>query len=144
MKKLLFVLFFALPVFAANAQQDSSATEGVDVEFNAVQQEARFPGGLPAWRKYLEQNLNVDLADSCIVIPKGRKSARQTVVVSFKVDKTGKITDVKAENASEVHPRLAAEAVRVIKNGPDWLPAEQDGKKVIYRQRQSITWVVSN
>ncbi|MEY3507070.1 MAG: hypothetical protein RIR44_302, partial [Bacteroidota bacterium] len=35
------------------------------------------------------------------------------------------------------------EAVRVIKKGPSWKPAVQNGRNVIYRHRQSITFMVS-
>lgn len=140
MKKILFAIAFLLVAGTSDAQSDTSAE---DVVFHSVQVEAYFPGGIGAWRKYLEQNLNVDLADSCLIIPKGQKSVRQTVVVSFRVGKDGKITDVVADNYKDVHPLLAAESVRVIKNGPNWVPAQQDGKRVIYRQRQSITWVVT-
>ena len=142
MKQILFIALFASICFSVSAQKDSSTAEDVDVEFETVQVEAQFPGGLTAWRKYLEQNLDVELADSCLIIPKGKKSVKQTVVVSFRVDKNGKITDVKAENKKDVHPLLAAEAVRVIKNGPDWIPAQHKNRRVIYRQRQSITWVL--
>jgi protein TonB len=36
------------------------------------------------------------------------------------------------------------EAVRVLKNGPKWVPATQNEKNVIYRQRQAIVFLVSN
>ncbi len=144
MKKLFILFLFTFSFYVSFCQliPDGSHSD-TTIEFATVQVEAKFPGGLPAWRSYLEQNLNIGLADSCLVIPKGKKSVRQTIIVSFRVDKTGKLTDVKAENYKDVHPLLAAEAVRVIKNGPDWIPAEQNNMKVIYRQRQNITWVVS-
>lgn len=133
------LLFISLNT--ASAQSDTDT-----VTFNSdsvVQVEAQFPGGLTGWRVYLQQNLNSELADTCLKIPKGRKSAKQTVVVSFRVDREGNISEVFAENAASVHPKLAAEAVRVIKSGPRWIPATQNNKPVIYRQRQSITWVLS-
>ncbi len=141
MRLILAVLF----CFITQMVFSQSDTVGVDydVEFSTVQVEAKFPGGLPAWKKYLEKNLNSSLADSCLDIRKGEKIAKQTVIVSFKVDKEGNISDVVAENVKSVHPMLAAEAIRVIKNGPKWKPARQDGRTVIYRQRQSITWVLT-
>jgi len=36
-----------------------------------------------------------------------------------------------------------AEAVRVIKKGPKWQPAIQNGRNVIYRQKQNITFEVT-
>jgi protein TonB len=59
-------------------------------------------------------------------------------VVSFIVDKSGVISDVKAEN--DPGYGTVAEAIKVIRKGPNWMPAEQNGNKVIYRQKQNITF----
>ena len=58
--------------------------------------------------------------------------------VQFIVDKEGNISDVQALN--DPGEGLAGEAVRIIKKGPKWKPAEQNGRKVIYRNIQSITF----
>ncbi len=108
--------------------------EDYDKEFTSVQIEAQFPGGLSAWRRYLERNLN-----DRVVEENGGPPGRYTVVVSFRVDKDGNITEVKAEN-NPGHG-TAEEAVRVVKKGGKWTPAQQNGRSVIYRQRQSITFV---
>jgi periplasmic protein TonB len=105
-----------------------------DQEFTAVQIEASFPGGSAAWRKFLERNLN-----DRVVEENGGPPGKYTVIVSFRVDKDGSITEVKAENNPGYG--TADEAVRVIKKGPKWTPAQQNGRQVIYRQRQSITFV---
>ena len=39
--------------------------------------------------------------------------------------------------------KVVEEAVRVIKEGPKWKPAMQDGKYVNFRQRQVITFVAT-
>ncbi|HEX6914515.1 MAG TPA: energy transducer TonB [Chitinophagaceae bacterium] len=139
MKSSLLLLAFSVASVFANAQRDSIK---LNTE-STVQIEAKFPGGVVAWGRYLSANLNNELADSCLTIPKGKKMVKQTVIVSFIVDKEGRISDAKAENAGEVHPRLAAEAVRVVLQGPNWVPATQNGRNVNYRQKQSITWVLS-
>ena len=110
--------------------------EAIDEVFTVVQIAAEFPGGVSAWQKYLERNLNRDLP-----VDQGAPSGKYTVTVSFIVDKTGNISDVKAEN----NPGFgtAEEAVRVIKKGPKWKPAIQNGKNVIYRHKQSITFLVA-
>lgn len=149
MKHFLLFCMFVLCLNSISAQTDTVSEDStevsdtsIDKEFKTVQVEAQFPGGMPAWRKYLETTLKVDLLEKCVKLKKGQKMVRQTVIVSFRVDKDGSISNVIAENASEVCPAIAAEAVRVIKNGPKWSPAVQDGRTVIYRQRQSITWVL--
>jgi protein TonB len=112
------------------------AEEDYDKPFTTVQIQARFPNGIEGWRKYLERNLNKDLPSD-----NGAPAGDYTVVISFIVDKNGVISDVKAE--ADPGFGTATEAIRVIKKGPNWVPAEQNGHKVIYRQRQNITFRVS-
>jgi len=112
------------------------AEEDYDKVFTVVQIAAEFPGGLPAWTKYLERNLNRDLP-----VENGAPPGKYTVTVSFIVSKTGDISDVVAENDPGYGTK--AEAIRVITKGPKWKPAVQNGRNVIYRHRQSITFQVS-
>lgn len=143
MKKIIFAVCLCLTFNLLFAQTDSTKTKDTTVKFETVQVEAAFPGGTAGWRNYLEQNLKADLLEKCVKLKKGQKMVKQTVIVSFKVDTDGSISQAVAENASAVCPSIAAEAVRVILNGPKWIPAIQNGRNVIYRQRQSITWVYS-
>lgn len=110
--------------------------EDYDKIFTVVQIPAEFPGGFPAWTKYLERNLNRDLP-----VENGAPPGKYTVVVSFIVAKDGAISDVVAENDPGYGTK--AEAVRVITRGPKWKPAVQNGRNVIYRHKQSITFMVS-
>ncbi|WP_026769101.1 energy transducer TonB [Asinibacterium sp. OR53] len=110
--------------------------EDYDKVFTVVQIPAEFPGGIAGWTKYLERNLNRDLP-----VEQGAPPGKYTVYVSFTVDKTGNISDVKAENDPGYGTK--DEAVRVIKKGPSWKPAVQNGRNVIYRHKQGITFVVA-
>jgi len=104
-----------------------------DKEFTSVQVEAKFPGD---WNKYLERNLNAQTpADN------GAAPGRYTVTVSFLVSKDGTISEVQALN--DPGYGCGTEAVRVIKKGPKWQPAIQNGRNVIYRQKQNITFEVT-
>lgn len=109
--------------------------EDIDKVFASVQIEAQFLGGIAAWRKYLERNLNQDIAAQ-----NGAPPADYSVVVSFIVDREGNISDVRAENDPGYGTR--AEAIRVIQKSPRWTPAVQNGRHVIYRQKQKITFRV--
>jgi periplasmic protein TonB len=113
-----------------------SGNQDYDVPFTVVQIQARFPDGLAGWTKYLEKNLNRDLP-----VNNGAPAGIYTVVVSFVVNKEGIISEVQAE--TDPGYGTGAEAVRAIKKGPNWIPAEQNGTKVIYRQRQAISFRVS-
>jgi protein TonB len=110
-------------------------TEDYDKEFKTVQIQAKFPGGPDAWTKYLQRNLQSDVPTE-----NGAPPGSYTVVVSFLVDKDGNISEVKAEN--DPGYGTSAEATRVISRGPKWIPAVQNGRNVIYRQKQAITFRV--
>lgn len=105
--------------------------EDYDKVFTKVENPAEFPGGQDAWRRYLERSLQY---------PEGAQEAgiQGVVRVQFIVDKEGNISEVQALN--DPGEGLAEEAVRIIKKGPKWKPAEQNGRKVIYRHIQSITF----
>jgi protein TonB len=105
--------------------------EDYDKVFTKVENPAEFPGGQDAWRRYLERSLQYPEA--------AQEAGIQGVVrVQFIVDKEGNISEVQALN--DPGEGLADEAVRIIKKGPKWKPAEQNGRKVIYRHIQSVTF----
>lgn len=106
-----------------------------DVLFTTVEIAASFPGGIGEWRRFLERQLNADLPAE-----NGAPSGVYTVVVSFIVNKLGQVSDVRAETNPGYGTK--EEAIRVIQKGPNWIPAEQNGHKVIYRHKQSITFKV--
>jgi hypothetical protein len=98
---------------------------------------ARFPGGNAAWEKYVVRNLNKD-----VIKNNNGPSGKYTVVVSFLVDKDGSISDVRADNDPGFGTK--AEAERIIKKGPDWMPAtDEKGQNVAYRQKQPVTFIYS-
>ncbi len=128
----------APPVEQSTGQVEApkAQVEDYDKEFKTVQIEAKFQGGPGAWTKYLERNLN-----SNVPVDNGAPPANYTVIVSFLVDKNGNISEVQALNDPGYGTK--EEAIRVIKKGPAWTPAVQNGRNVIYRQKQSITFQVS-
>jgi len=109
----------------------------VTVEDVHVQVEAKFVNGVKGWVKYIQKSLKVPARFESLY-PNG---GRATVIIGFVVLTDGSIGDVFIYKSAELS--ADREAVRVIREGPKWEPATQDGKKVKYRQRQSITFVVS-
>lgn len=107
----------------------------IDKEFAVVQIEAQFLGGIAGWKRYLEKNLNRDIATD-----NGAPPGDYPVIVSFLVNREGYISDVRAENDPGYGTK--AEAIRVIQKSPQWEPAIQNGRKVVYRQKQKITFRV--
>lgn len=121
---------------SGNGKLNADVNDG-NIIFTTVEIPAQFPGGFDAWKKYLERNLNAGLPAE-----NGAQAGKYTVMVSFVVDKEGNISDVKAENSPGFGTE--AEAIKIIKKGPKWQPAIQNGRKVAYRARQQVTFLVDD
>lgn len=119
------------------ATQSVSMGDDYDKEFKTVQIEARFPGGVESWTTFLIHTLK-----SNVPIKHRAPAGLYTVVCSFLVLKDGTVSEVTALN--DPGYGVAQEAVRVLKKSPKWIPAMQQGRAVIYRQKQSITFEVSD
>jgi periplasmic protein TonB len=105
--------------------------------FEKVEIEASFKGGEGAWRKYLERNLNANTP-----VDNGAPEGTYTVWVQFIVDKEGNISDVKALSSHGFG--MEEEAVKVIRKGPAWVAAIQNGRPVKAYRKQPITFVVTS
>lgn len=112
--------------------------EDYEKTFTKVEKEAKFPGGMEAWKKYLERNLNANVAAN-----EGASIGNYTVKVQFIVDKEGRVSNVQAIEVPAACPGCGAEAVKVIEKGPKWEPAIQNGRKVICQEIQFITFQVA-
>lgn len=112
--------------------------EDYDKVFTKVEKEAKFPGGPEGWRRYLERNLNANVAAD-----DGAAVGNYSVKVQFIVDKGGNISNVQAIDKPKACPSCGPEAEKVIKRGPKWEPAVQNGRNVIYQAIQFITFQVA-
>jgi hypothetical protein len=99
-----------------------------------------FPGKEGAWLKYLQSNLNGDIALKYVKIPKGQNEASAQVMVQFLVSDDGTISHIQVLNKNEVHARLAEEAVRVIRESPRWVPASLFGESISGSIKQPIVF----
>ena len=118
-------------------QKNTDPSKNNDPIFYTVQKPAEFPGGTGGWSKYLMNNLNRDLLYKNKAVP-----GKYTVKLNFVVNSNGDVENVIAENNPGYGS--AAEAIRVIENGPKWIPAEQNGKKVNYLVKQLIVFTVAD
>lgn len=111
---------------------------GNEIPGFVVQREARFKGGISAWVNYLQRNLKAEIA-----IETRAPAGRHVAIVEFLVNKAGEVSEVKAVGIPPKCSACAIEAVRVVSGGPNWEPALLNNEPVIYRQRQSITFEVT-
>ncbi len=84
--------------------------------------------------KHVSKNFDVDLAQE-LGLPPGKKR----ILVQFKIDKKGNVTDIKARAP---HPRLQKEAIRIIKLLPKMKPGKQRNKPVIVRYNLPILFKI--
>lgn len=101
--------------------------------YERVETGASFPGGLSAWQTYIEKNLATGGP-----FENGAPKGLYKVYVQFVVHKDGSVSDVKALTAHGYG--MEEEAVRVIRRGPRWNPATQNGRTVNAYHKMPITF----
>ena len=99
--------------------------------FRVVEIDASYPGGMPAWARFLNKNLHYPDVE-----------VQGTVVVEFIVDKEGNVSDVHAVSGP-TDGGLREEAVRVIKKSGKWVPAIQNGRNVKSYKRQPVIFQIA-
>ena len=142
MKKILTVLAFLLIAQQNFAQKvndkptvNNPATGDEDKVFNKVEVEAEFPSGNQGWREYLMKNLKAN-----VPVKKKAPAGTYTVVIRFIVNKDGRIRSIEPETSFGYG--MEEEVMRIIKKGPKWIPAMQNGRPVNAYRRQPVTFMV--
>lgn len=90
-----------------------------------------FPGGEQALQAYLQQHIRYPFQAY-------EKGIQGKVRCSFIIDKEGTVRNIQVEKGIE--PSLDSEAIRVLSEMPNWLPAEENGKKIAMRYEIPITF----
>ncbi len=99
--------------------------------YNKVEQMPVFPGGQEALFNYICKNVKYP--------PKAETNGIQgRVVVTFVITKEGKVKNVKI--LKKVDPNLDAEALRVVRSLPDWIPGRKAGKAVNVKYTIPVTF----
>lgn len=107
----------------AGAQTDGAAGGGADKVFVKVDTDPEYPGGMEALYQFIAANVQYP-ADCKAERVQGK------VFVSFVIETSGSISDIKVVRDPDPKKRLGQEAVRVVKKMPKWKPGKQNGKKV--------------
>lgn len=98
-----------------------SGDNRADYIFQAVEKPAEFPGGQMGLMTWLSNNIRY---------PEAAQQARVEgrVIVKFVIEKDGTVSN--AVVVKGVNKDLDAEALRVVRRMPKWIPGENDGKPV--------------
>lgn len=96
-----------------------------------VEIKPEFPGGPAAWKKYLETKFT----------PPDEPGLNGKVLIGFTVERDGSISNVKI--LKDIGYGAGREAERLIKNGPKWTPAVQNGRNVACNFIQSFSIVTA-
>lgn len=105
--------------------------EVADEVFTIVEQQPEYPGGMGAFYAFVTKKLKYPSQAR-------RMGIEGKVFVQFVVDKAGNITEVMAVRG--IGAGCDEEAVRVIKDSPQWKPGKQRGKSVKVRMILPITF----
>ncbi len=121
MKKYPLLLLLVSLSLRCAAQTDSLPAATPEKVWRAVEEMPTYPGGRPAWEKYLRQHLHYP-AEA------GRAGVKGSVYVGFTVCEDGSILD--PQFLRGIHPDCDREALRLIGQMPNWVPGRQNGRAV--------------
>ena len=133
----LFLIIAAGPVssFAQTVKSDTTVKSVYigtpdSLLFTKIEIESEFPGGTPAWQKFLAAHLTYP--EKAV-----RKKIEGNVILAFMVEKDGSISDIKAVSGN---PILARAAIEVMQQSPHWIPAIENGKSIKSYKKQPFTF----
>jgi hypothetical protein len=110
----------------------TTSSDNDDKIFTKVQVEASFPGGDSIWNRYVRGAIMEHIND----LIKDNRSG--TCELTFVVYRDGHISHVEVSGMEG--SQLDVVAMNIIKNGPHWIPARQNGHKVSSFRKQKITF----
>lgn len=111
------------------------SSTGEEIEFFPYEEDPKYIGGMSAFSNFL---------GTSIVYPeKAEKEGIQgRVLIGFVIDKNGEVIEEKV--LKSVHPLLDQEALRVVKNMPNWIPGKIDGNPIKTRYQVPINFKLDN
>jgi protein TonB len=130
--KLLLTCSLLLSILSIKAQDTTRKEDDYDKTFTKVEIEAVYPGGSPAWLRFLSKNLRYP--DDAV-----SNEIQGEVIIQFIVDKEGNTSDFEAISGPD-KGGLRKEALRVLRLSGKWEPAIQNGRKVASYKKQPIVF----
>ena len=126
-----------LCAFACNESDNSDYTSEV---YDKVEVMPEYPGGMESMMNFMKSNMKYpEIAQE--------NGATGKVIISFVVEKDGKVTEVKAaefkadgEVSDECKKAFIAEAERVVASMPNWKPGQHEGENVRVKYTMPFTF----
>ena len=138
--KVLYLIPAVAISFCAIACSDSSESDNTNEVYEKVEIMPEYPGGMESMMKFMKESMKYpEVAE--------KNGATGKAIISFVVEKDGKVTEVKAadfiangEISDECKNALTTEAERVVASMPDWEPGKQKGENVRVKYTMPITF----
>jgi len=118
MKKIVFIAFAFFSIQMAFAQEAPTEAEAPVLEMNDIDIQPDYPGGLEIFYNFFDKNFQKPNVPSLV----GK------IAFSFIIETDGTITNIKL--LKDPGFGTGAEAERVLRLTPKWLPGKKDGKAV--------------
>jgi hypothetical protein len=115
-----------------NSDRNNNSDTTVYTEVDSI---ASFPGGRPAWIKYIQKTLNPSVG-----VDNGAKRGTYNVIIKFTVTKDGSLKDF--EPITKYKHGFEEEVIRVLKVSPKWIPAKKNGVIVNSRTEQKQVFII--
>lgn len=104
-----------------------------NLPFNKVEIDAKFKGD---WGKYVKKEIEKNMDELTEAGVSG------TCIVKFIVSKNERVSDVEAVTMKG--SKLSEVAVNAIRKGPNWIPAQQNGREVNAYRLQPVTFKIDD
>jgi|SRR5688572_1885957 len=124
--------------FVFSQSTDTISNVDDNAIYEIVDTVASFPGGKPAWNKFVEKTL-----DPGVGVENGANKGTYKVKIKFTVTKDGTLKDF--EPVTKFKHGFEEEVIRMLKLSPKWIPAKKNGLPVNSKvvQEQVFTIIVS-
>lgn len=124
---------FAPPVIGE--EKPPVVEEKPEEVFTFVEEEAEFPGGMQAMLKFLGEH--VVYPDEAV-----EQQIQGKVFVKFVVEKSGQVSNVSVARGMSGCPKCDANAVKAVREMPNWKPGKNGGKPVRQYYQIPVSFVL--
>jgi len=134
-RAILFSIILLNSFFIFSQSTDTISNTEDNTFYETVDTLASFPGGKPAWNKFVEKNLNPNAG-----VENGAKKGTYKVKIKFTVTRDGLLKDF--EPVTKFKHGFEEEVIRLLKLSPKWVPAKKNGVTVNSKVIQEQVFVI--